>query len=111
MKKSIYLFGLVIVLGIAGLIEAISGYVLWFALPSGGGRRGLESVFLGLERHSWIELHDWAAIVLTAAVIVHLLLHWKWVVSMVKRLWRQASELRSSDKTAVVVREDLTVNK
>jgi hypothetical protein len=82
MKKGTYLFSLVGGLLVLGLVEAVSGFILWFALPSGGGRRGLESLYWGLSRHSWIAIHDWVAIALTAVVVIHLLLHWKWVVKM-----------------------------
>jgi cytochrome b subunit of formate dehydrogenase len=86
MKKSFYLFALVFILGLAGLVEAVTGYILWFALPSGAGRRGLESLYWGLSRHTWIDLHDWAAVMLTFVVLVHLVLHWKWIVRMVRHV-------------------------
>jgi hypothetical protein len=86
MKKSVYLLTLVGLLTLSGLIEAISGFVLWFALPSGGGRRGLELSYLGITRHTWITIHDWVAIVLTVVVVIHLLVHWKWVLRMTRLL-------------------------
>jgi hypothetical protein len=96
MKKRIYLFGLVSVLLLTGLFEAVSGFVLWFALPSGGGRRGLELSFLGLTRHTWIDLHDWVAIALTAVVIIHFIIHWKWVARMIEQVFTQFTHFQSS---------------
>ncbi len=87
MKKAIYLFSLVALLILTGLAEAISGFVLWFAIPSGGGRRGLELSYWGLTRPTWIDFHDWMAVALTAIVILHLLVHWKWVFRMVKQIF------------------------
>jgi hypothetical protein len=84
MKKKTYLFGLVGLLVISGLVEAVSGFVLWFVLPSGGGRGRLGLTYLDLTRHTWIDIHDWVAIALTVIVIVHLVIHWKWVVQMVR---------------------------
>jgi uncharacterized iron-regulated membrane protein len=87
MKKAMYLFSLVGLLVLTGLTEAISGFVLWFAIPSGGGRRGLELTYLGLNRYSWVDIHDWMAIALTVIVIVHLLIHWKWVFRMLRQVF------------------------
>jgi hypothetical protein len=92
MKKSVYLFTLVGLLILTGLVETISGFVLWFALPSGGGRKALELSYLGLSRHTWIDIHDWVAIALMIIVVVHLLLHWKWVYRMIKQLFGQLKE-------------------
>jgi hypothetical protein len=86
MKKSIYLLTLVILLALSGIVETVSGFILWFALPSGGGRRGLELTFWGLTRYTWIDIHDWVAIALIAIVILHLAIHWKWVVRMFKQI-------------------------
>jgi len=89
MKKSLYLFALVVFLLAAGLVETVSGFILWFVLPSGGGRRGLELTYLGISRHTWIDIHDWVAVALVAIVLVHLLLHWKWVLHMTKHTREQ----------------------
>jgi hypothetical protein len=86
MKKSLYLFSLVVFLGLGSMIEAVSGFILWFVLPSGTGRRGLEAVALGITRHTWIDIHDWVAVALTVAVIIHLVLHWRWVVRMSRQI-------------------------
>ncbi len=87
MKKRVYLFGLVFSILMLGLVEAVSGFILWFALPSGSGKRGLESIFLGITRHTWIDIHDWVAIALIVIIIIHILVHWKWVVHMTKETW------------------------
>lgn len=92
MKKSIYLFTLVGLLILTGLVETISGFVLWFALPSGGGRKALELSYWGLTRQTWIDIHDWVAIALVAIVVIHLLLHWKWVCRMARNLFIQLKE-------------------
>jgi len=88
-------FGTLLILG---LIEAVSGFVLWFALPGGGGWHGgrfgggVESTFLSLSRHTWLDMHDWVAIIIIAVVIIHLILHWKWIVHSTKRMF-QAKKL------------------
>ncbi len=89
MKKSIYLFSLVTIMLLGGLVEAVSGFVLWFALPSGGGRGRLDLTYWGLTRHTWLDLHDWAAIALMVIVIIHLAIHWKWMFRMSRNLVSQ----------------------
>jgi hypothetical protein len=32
-------------------------------------------------------LHDWSGLVMVVLVIVHLILHWRWLVAMTKRIW------------------------
>jgi len=66
------------------LFEAVSGFILWLILPKGGGYmggRGLitEATFLW-SRDTWIVLHDWVAVALLVVVVLHLVLHWKWIV-------------------------------
>jgi hypothetical protein len=75
------------------LFEAVSGFVLWLVLPKGGGYmggRGLitEATFLW-SRDTWIVLHDWVAVALLVVVVLHLVLHWKWIVHMTKTFFGQ----------------------
>lgn len=34
-------------------------------------------------------LHDWSGLIMGVLVIVHLVLHWTWIVSMTKNLFRK----------------------
>ncbi len=70
------------------LFEVASGFILWFVLPKGGGYmggRGLitEATFLW-SRDTWIVIHDWVAVALLVVVVLHLVLHWKWIVYTTK---------------------------
>ena len=78
-----------------GLAEAVSGFVLWFSFPSGGGGRGWGGggggglgnlTFWELSKHTWITIHDWVAVALLVLVLLHIILHWKWVVRVAKTL-------------------------
>ena len=77
--------------------EVVSGFVLWFVLPRSGGYRGgrglaVRTTFLW-SRDTWIDLHDWVGVALVVVVILHLILHWRWIVYMTKRLcWRQKEQ-------------------
>jgi hypothetical protein len=78
------------------LFEAFSGFVLWLILPRGGqgymGGRGAAAIardsFLW-SRDTWLDLHDWVGVALVVVVLVHLALHWRWVVYMTGRLLRR----------------------
>jgi hypothetical protein len=74
---------------LAGLFQAVSGFLMWLVIPEGGyrGGRGLdivEKTFIW-DRHVWIDLHDWTAVALVVLVILHLILHWKWIWYMTKK--------------------------
>jgi len=91
MKKVKVLWVTAVSMALLGLAEAVSGFVLWLGFPSGGGRGwggGFgELTFWGLSRHTWIDIHDWVAVALLALVLVHIILHWKWLLRMAKALF------------------------
>jgi hypothetical protein len=84
-----YLLALVMVL--LALFQAVSGFVLWVVLPRGdgyqGGRGTAGGTFLW-SRNEWINLHDWTAVALAVIVIVHIILHWGWIVRMTRSYFR-----------------------
>ena len=55
----------------------ITGLVLYFFLPSGGGRGGSWVTWMGITRHDWILYHNISSFAFAALLIIHLLLHWK----------------------------------
>ena len=68
-------------IGIAFVLSAISGLV--FLLP---GDFGSSSSLLGLSHRVWDSLHTWSSLTMIAGVLLHLLLHWKWIANMTGRL-------------------------
>ncbi len=82
-----------------------TGLVLRFMLPPGSGRleaggpglgtgRRSITVLWGMTRHQWGDVHFWAAVVLLAILSIHLALHWRWIVCMVKGEPQQYSGVR-----------------
>jgi hypothetical protein len=72
---------------IAGIIVALSSIYFLF-LPSGGyrgGRNPYYNVQILFDRHTWDDLHTWAGVGLIGIAIVHLALHWPWVINMTRR--------------------------
>ena len=68
----------------AVLVSLFTGILLWKVLPSGGGgpRAGQaagHALFLGIERGVWKDVHTVTTLVFVGLVVVHILLHWKWI--------------------------------
>jgi hypothetical protein len=66
------------------LLSVFTGIIPWTVLPSGGGgpRSGQEAahaLFLGLQRDMWRDLHTYASFAFVGLMIIHLLLHWRWI--------------------------------
>lgn len=87
-KKAKLNYAVDVVIGLAFIVSALSGLVLFFA-PSGyqGGRNPyyLQSV-LFLSTHTWNTLHTWSSIAMISGVGAHLVLHWNWMVCMTRKL-------------------------
>jgi len=94
MRKAARNYIVFFIMVLLALFEVVSGFVLWLVLPRGGGGymggRGVaaQATFLW-ERHTWIDLHNWVAVALVVMVVIHVILHWKWIVYMTKTLGGQ----------------------
>jgi cytochrome b subunit of formate dehydrogenase len=76
---------------ISAVIAALSGIYFLF-LPTGGfqgGRNPLYNVQILFTRQTWDDLHAWGGVVMIAAAVIHLVIHWKWVTSMTRRTWNE----------------------
>jgi hypothetical protein len=82
-----------------------TGLLLRYQLPPGSGSlqgagRGqgsdmrLVGTLWGITRHDWGTIHFWIAVFLLAVLGLHVLLHWKWIVCVVKGVHGEASGLR-----------------
>jgi hypothetical protein len=73
---------------VGALIASLTGIYFLF-LPVGGyqgGRNPMYGIVILFERHTWEDLHLWFGILMIVAAVVHILVHWKWIVSMVRRI-------------------------
>lgn len=82
-----------------------TGFILRFPLPPGTNKA---LSLWGLTRHQWGGIHFWISGALLAVLLVHLALHWQWVVTVVSRQLglmtsQQQSNLRSGILAALVV--------
>jgi hypothetical protein len=78
------------VLFTSALVVALSS-VYFLYIPTGGyqgGRNPYYNLQLLFTRHTWDDLHTWGGIVMIAVAIIHLILHWPWVVNMTRRAYK-----------------------
>ena len=63
---------------------AIVGLLLAFVIPRGADQ---PKYFLGVHRHDWVDIHLWLALGFLVALLLHLLLNWRWIVATSKRIF------------------------
>lgn len=66
---------------VAMTLIAATGLLIRYTLPPGQGHG---RTVLGLTRHEWGGIHFWIAVLLLALLVIHLVLHWKWIVTMIR---------------------------
>ena len=90
MRKATRNFYLAVVMFLLGLVEVVSGFILWLALPGGRGYMGggglASTASLLWSRDTWLGLHIWVGVAAVIMVVIHLVLHWRWIISVTKRL-------------------------
>jgi hypothetical protein len=68
-------------LWIAICLMLATGFILRYRLPPGSrGGRGL--AIWDWSRHDWGDLHTWLAYTVCALVVIHLVLHWRWLMTI-----------------------------
>ncbi|MBM4431274.1 MAG: DUF4405 domain-containing protein, partial [Chloroflexi bacterium] len=74
-------FGVDVTIAAAFALSALSGIVL-LLVPGGyqGGRNALYGTQVLLSHSAWSALHTWASLVMIAGVLLHVALHWDWIV-------------------------------
>lgn len=80
------------VIALAFVLSALTGIVFLFAGSGGyqGGRNpNFRTEMLGISREIWSDLHTWVSLVMIGGVVIHLVLHWDWIVCMTKRMVRE----------------------
>ncbi len=103
MTKTKLKYALDVLLLVAFLLSAVTGIVLWLGGSSGGYQGGSNPAFqttlLGIARKTWNDLHTLSSLVMVAGVILHLVLHWKWIVYMTKQLLSRPASRRKPQET------------
>lgn len=66
---------------IAFVLLVSTGVLMHWILPAGTGRS--LSVW-GMNRHDWGDIHFWTSMSFLGFMSIHVLLHWKWILAMVR---------------------------
>ena len=72
---------------LAFIAVSASGVFIKIFMP-GGVRQGRLQEFLGVQKGTWSEIHDWSGIFFIILVSIHLILHWDWISCMTKNMFR-----------------------
>ena len=92
MSRVKFLFLLAALALSAFLLQAASGLILWVVLPRGGSGGGFGAgqgdATFGWDRHTWLDIHDWAGVALLVIIGVHVWVHRKWLYVQTKSLFR-----------------------
>ena len=70
----------------------VSGLVLYFVLPSGGGPGSGWTTYLGIARNQWVAMHNNSSLIFAALLIIHLVLHWRFFRNIRKCFILKANE-------------------
>lgn len=89
MKKAKLNYWVDVGIGISFVLSAISGLV--FLLPVAPSAR-----VLGIGYSLWSELHTWSSVGMILGVGAHLVLHWRWILTMTKKMILPESSARQA---------------
>lgn len=67
------------------ILLVATGLLMFVVLPPGSH----QVTVWGLSRHAWGDLHFWVALTFLGLLLLHLALHWRWIVCMVQGRPRQ----------------------
>ena len=76
---------------VAFVLLTATGVLVRWVLPPGSGRW---TTLWGMDRHEWGDVHFWVAVALLGVCALHLLLHWRWIVSVVRGRPHEGSGMR-----------------
>ncbi len=78
---------------------AVTGIIIKVVLPPGSGGHGRElhggrggehiKTLLSMSRHDWGDIHFYLSVVFVILMIMHIILHFKWITGYVKSLFRK----------------------
>jgi hypothetical protein len=91
--KRVNLNFIVDVVAFAGFVLlTTTGVLMRYILPPGSGHY---STIWGLDRHEWGGIHFWVSVLFFSILALHLILHWRWIVSVVTGRPREGSGFRA----------------
>lgn len=87
---------------LGAIIASISG-IYFLIFPDGGymgGRNPYYGIKVIFDRSGWEWIHTWLSLGMVAIALIHIVLHWKWIVSTSKRVARDTFTSKKSNMNA-----------
>jgi len=79
-------YGLVVMLLLSGLAIIFSSfYFLYFPVGFQGGKNPFYGTVILFDRVTWDLIHLWSGIVMILVILIHIPIHWKWIIVMTQR--------------------------
>jgi hypothetical protein len=94
-----------LILTILFFVVAGTGLFMYFFMPS-GIPRGRYIVYMGLTKATWIWIHSRIGILIAIFVVIHIILHWQWIVYTTRRFFT-GGEKNAVCEGSTVTDEDL----
>jgi hypothetical protein len=82
---------------LGAVVSTITGIYFLFLSVGGyqGGRNPLYGVTILFERETWDDLHTWFGIAMIVAAVIHITIHWNWIINMTKKTIREITQRES----------------
>ncbi len=74
------------------VVLTTTGVLMRYILPPGSGHY---STIWSLDRHEWAGIHFWISVAFLVILAFHLVLHWRWIASVVSGRPREGSGFRA----------------
>ncbi|MBN2204909.1 MAG: 4Fe-4S binding protein [Thermoleophilia bacterium] len=96
-----------VIIAAAFIGAAVSGIV--FLLPTAWvSTSGGDPAILGVSMAVWRTLHEWSSLIMVGGVLLHTVLHWRWVVVMTKKTFAPPRRERHAAAGSAVKRPNAT---
>lgn len=76
------------------MVSLATGLLIWVALPH--GRQAGQSIFLGITRLSWIDIHTYSSMAFAVVLLVHVVLNLRLFLTMAKSVFTGRKTGRSA---------------
>lgn len=105
MNKTKINYAVDVILTFLFIIVAVIGFFMYLVIPE-GVTQGRYQVYMGLSKATWIMIHNRTSILLTVFVLIHFILHLKWIKCITANIFSKSGkrngelicELASNDK-------------
>jgi len=74
-------------LALSFLVSFITGILKWPSLTI-----HFTAVYRIIPMQYLVTIHDWSGIAMGVFVLIHLVLHWKWIVTMTKKIFKRGKK-------------------